>query len=60
MEHPTGEPTDGSLRLDFDRRLRLEFHGARIAADAGLLAYLELNDALGLIDLAGAALSERR
>src|SRR5512135_614990 len=48
------------LRPHFDRRLRLEFHGAKVTSDAGLLAYRELDDALDLTNSAAAELQDTR
>jgi len=55
-----GEKTKESLRVQFDKHLRLEFHGARITSDAGLLACRELDGALELTEIAPTYLSETR
>src|SRR3954454_16292403 len=48
------------LRPQFDRRLRLEFHGVNVTSDAGLLAYRELDDALQLTDSSADELHDAR
>jgi hypothetical protein len=48
----TGEAKELPLRPTFDRRIKLEFHSAKITSDGGLLAYRELDGALELTDMA--------
>src|SRR5271165_850933 len=58
--NPTGAGKKTALRMVFDSRLKLEFHGSKITSDAGLLAYRELDAALGLTDLGENLLSDGR
>ena len=59
-ENPTGAGKKPALRVTFDRRLKLEFHGSKVTSDAGLLAYRELDAALGLTDLSENLLNDYR
>src|ERR687891_1949404 len=60
MADATGEGKESPLRVAFDRRIKLEFHGARITSDGGLLAYRELDDTFGLTTIAALRLAEGR
>jgi hypothetical protein len=55
-----GDSHNDPLRVDFDRAIKLEFHGSTVTSDAGLLAYRELDDALQLTTSAATSLHDSR
>src|SRR5258707_11249445 len=58
--HPMGDATSGPVRLSFNPQLRVEFRGAAVTSDAGLLLPRELDERLGLSALIERHLSESR
>lgn len=48
MDHPEEAASQRADRVDFDLRVRLEFLGAQLSSDGGLLVMRELDGALGL------------
>jgi hypothetical protein len=60
MGHLKGAGEMGAVRLGSDRRVRLEFHGSKISSDGGLLLFRELDEVLGLHDIAGGLLRDTR
>src|SRR5260370_37948659 len=46
--HPMGDATSGPVRLSFNPQLRVEFRGATVTSDAGLLLPRALDEHLGL------------
>jgi hypothetical protein len=56
----TGEAHSGPLQLQFDRSVKLAFQGSSISSDCGFLLHRELDDALGLVDLAVCDIADPR
>ena len=55
-----GDSQDDIVRVEFDRTIKVEFHGSTVTNDAGLLAYRELDDALRLTSTAASGLHDTR
>jgi hypothetical protein len=48
------------MKLGFDGGIKIEFHGAKVTSDGGLLVYRDLDDALGLFDSVSANFKDNR
>jgi len=55
-----GESKKEALRVQFDPSVKMEFHGAKLTSDGGLIVYRELDEVLGLTTLAEEVLQDPR
>ena len=55
-----GESKKDALRVNFNKKLKLEFHGLKVTSDTGLLAYREIDDVFGLTDMVACELRDNR
>ena len=55
-----GESKKDALRVNFNKKLKLEFHGVKVTSDAGLLAYREIDDVFGLTDMVAFEMIDNR
>lgn len=60
LENPMGETSRDALRVNFESKLKLEFHGTKVTSDAGLLAYRELDEALELTTMSQSEFYDNR
>jgi len=55
-----GERKKDALRVNFDRKLKLEYHGVKVTSDAGLLVYREIDDVFEFTDMVACELRDNR
>ncbi len=55
-----GDRRKRALRVQFDGKRKLEYHGTKLTSDAGLLAFRELDEAFRLTEKASILLSKSR
>ena len=48
------------MKVGFDGKIKLEFHGAKVTSNGGLLAYRDLDYALGSFDSVSAVFIDKR
>jgi len=48
------------MKVGFDGGIKLEFHGAKVTSDGGLLAYRDFDNTLGLFDSVSASFIDKR
>ncbi len=53
-----GDSQNDTVRVDFDRKIKLDSHGSTVTSDAGFLVYRELDDALRLTTTAASGLHD--
>jgi|GEM_PF-457229 tetratricopeptide (TPR) repeat protein len=59
-EQPVGEDKSGPFQLSFNSSLRVDFQGARVTSDGGLILVRELDERLGLSELIEQYLADSR
>ena len=47
------------MKVGFDEEIKLEFHGAKVSSNSGLLAYRDLDHVLGLFNSVSAVFIDK-